>query len=280
MAAVLGSGHRAAVPSDRAFAIAVLVSVALHGVLLFGFNILHKPAARMVSPGPIVARLVQPRVETTIAPPQEAPKPEPPSTAPPPVQEKSAPRVPAPGRAAPEPRPAPRPAEPPPLAAPAQQPSPAPSVPAAPPPSAPAAPASPAASPPPPPESLAKADPQPPARSAPAPSAPAPSQVDAGTVERYRLDVINAASRYKTNPRVPGMRDIKETTAVVRMVIGANGLIASISVQKSAGHEVLDRNSVETMRKAKPLVQIPAALRGKEFSIEVPFIYQLKDEGA
>ena len=76
------------------------------------------------------------------------------------------------------------------------------------------------------------------------------------------------------------MREIKETTAVVRMQIGANGLIASIAIQKSAGHEILDKNSVETLRKAKPLVQIPTALRGKEFSIDVPFIYQLKHEGA
>jgi hypothetical protein len=31
-------------------------------------------------------------------------------------------------------------------------------------------------------------------------------------------------------------------------------------------------------KKAKPLVQIPAALRGKEFTIELRAIYNLKDQ--
>lgn len=263
MAAVFGLGNFVSDPRDRAFGRAILISLLLHGLLLVGTGFLKKPPLEMASPGPIVARLVPPRAETSMASPEEpAPpvEPTPPPPPPPPVPQKSSP-VPAP--AAPKA---------PPLATPSQQPSPAPSV-AAPfqPSSAPAPSAPPAAAPV---EPIARADPQPPARSSPPPPAPnSPSQEDAGTIERYRLDVMKAAVRYTTRPNVPGMRD--EATAVVRMVIGNNGLIASISVQRSAGYEVLDRNAVDTLRKAKPLVPIPTALRGKEFPIDVPFYYQV-----
>ena len=98
-------------------------------------------------------------------------------------------------------------------------------------------------------------------------------------IGRYRQDVIVAAGRYKTNPRIPGMREIKETTSIVRMVIGTNGLIAASSVVKSGGHEVLDRNAMDMVRKAKPLAQVPPGLKGKEFSVDVPVIYQFKDDG-
>ncbi len=102
---------------------------------------------------------------------------------------------------------------------------------------------------------------------------------EAGLIGRYRQDVIVAAGRYKTNPRIPGMRDIKETTSIVRMVIGANGFIASITIVKSAGHEVLDRNAITMVRNAKTRVEPPSGLRGREFSIDVPVIYQFKEEG-
>ena len=70
-----------------------------------------------------------------------------------------------------------------------------------------------------------------------------------------------------------------ETTSIVRLVIGTNGLIASISVVKSGGHEVLDRNAIDMVRKAKPLAQVPQGLRGREFSVDVPVIYQFKEDG-
>lgn len=274
MSAVLGPGEFTTGRRDRAIRVAVAASVVLHGILLFSSNLLNRPKAEIVAPGPIVARLMPARAETSLAPPLEpaaAVQPPPPPAsakpaAPPPAVSS---RVPAESRAAP------KPAEPEPVSTPAAAPAnaaPQPGAPSATPLPA-AAPAPSAAT-----QKLAKADPQPVVRPGSAPNTPAPE--DAGTVERYRMDIINAATRYKTNPRVPGMREIKETTAVVRMQIGANGLIASIAVQKSAGHEILDKNSVETLRKAKPLVQIPTALRGKEFAIDVPFIYQLKDEGA
>jgi protein TonB len=69
-----------------------------------------------------------------------------------------------------------------------------------------------------------------------------------------------------------------EGDVVVRMVIGADGLLASVSVKTGSGHEVLDSQALEMFKRAKPLVPIPSALRGKEVSLELRAIYNLMDQ--
>ncbi|MGH8704960.1 MAG: energy transducer TonB family protein [Burkholderiales bacterium] len=265
MAVALGGGMRAREAENRAFSAAILVSVAIHAALFFAWPGKETRKSSVVL-GPLTARLVAPSPAAAPSPPapqvEEAPRPKA--------------EAPTPAPAAPVAKPAPTPASPPATklspaakAAPPAKPAPS-STPGAEPakPAAESAPAAPAAIPGP----VAKVDPQ--------PAAPAASAEDASNLAKYRLELIEAAKRYKTNPRVEGMREIQKARAHVVMVVGANGMIASITIKQSAGHAVLDRNALETLRKAKPLVQIPPALRGKEFSIEIPFIYELKDEGA
>jgi len=87
------------------------------------------------------------------------------------------------------------------------------------------------------------------------------------------------ANKYKRYPRV-ALDNNWEGRAVVRMIVGANGMIASISVVSTSGHEILDKQALDMIQKAKPRVQIPAGLRGKEFPIEIPVVYELKDQGS
>ncbi len=87
------------------------------------------------------------------------------------------------------------------------------------------------------------------------------------------------ARKYKRYPRA-ALDNNWEGRAIVRMVIGANGMIASLTVVSSAGHEILDKQALDMLQKAKPRVQIPAGLRGKEFAIEIPVIYNLKDQAS
>ncbi len=79
---------------------------------------------------------------------------------------------------------------------------------------------------------------------------------DAGSVDQYRLQLISAAKRYKRYPRV-AMDNNWEGGVVVRMVIGTDGMIASVSVKTGSGHEVLDQQALEMFKRAKPLVPIP-----------------------
>ena len=137
---------------------------------------------------------------------------------------------------------------------------------------APGIPASPAA-----PAGSTSAAPAPSAEAEPEAGPVAPSAepaADAGSVDQYRLQLIGAAKRYKRYPRV-AMDNNWEGDVVVRMVIGADGMIASASVKTGSGREVLDQQALEMFKRAKPLVPIPSALRGKEFILELRAIYSL-----
>jgi protein TonB len=59
------------------------------------------------------------------------------------------------------------------------------------------------------------------------------------------------------------------------MVIGANGMIASATIKTSSGHEILDNQALDMLKKGKTTVPIPASLRGREFLIDVPVIFNL-----
>jgi periplasmic protein TonB len=87
------------------------------------------------------------------------------------------------------------------------------------------------------------------------------------------------ARRFRRYPRV-ALDNNWEGRSVVRLAIGADGAIASIGVSTSAGHRVLDRQAVEIIRKATGAVEVPAALQGRRFALEIPVIFDLKDQGA
>jgi protein TonB len=111
------------------------------------------------------------------------------------------------------------------------------------------------------------------------PSAADTARVDEDLVARYRSQLIGAARRYKRYPRA-AMDNQWEGAAEVAMVIGADGRIVETTISRSSGHEVLDRQAIDMFRKAKPLVPIPAALRGRSFRITLKAIYSLRDPGA
>jgi periplasmic protein TonB len=228
---------------SRVFHYAVLASIVMHGLMLFGFSMKDASRRAAATPQPIVARLVQP--------PAAPAKPEP--VAPPRVE----PQPPA-VKPTVKPTPSPKPVA---KAAPT-----APAQPAAPSPTPPAAePAPPSAAPAP----AAAAAPQ-----STAPVARPGAEVDADSLGRFRMQVIEAALRFKRYPRV-AMDNNWEGVALVRLVFGADGKRASVTIARSSGHEILDRQALDTMTKA--FVPVPASLRGKEFTLEIPVMYNLKD---
>jgi protein TonB len=230
---------------------ALAVSIALHAAVLAGVPDLwtfQEPPA----PSPLTAWLAPG------APP--TPDPEPQRAAPP---QRSA-------EAAPRPRPpAAKPAPAPPIAPPTVAPEI--SVPAAPPVVEEAAPAERI--------SVAASAPSPPAAS-PAPAAPAQSAgevpPEAGSVAQYRLALIGAAKRHKSYPERAIDRGL-EGRVDVRLVIGAEGGSARVLVRRSSGHDVLDRQALELLRKAAAVTPVPPALRHREFAVDVPVLYELKE---
>src|SRR6185295_13433804 len=154
---------------SRVFHYALLVSIALHGLLLFSFSMKDGSRRAAAAPEPIVARLVPPQAAPAepepVVPPAARPAVRPavkpaPSPKPPPVA-KAAPQAPAQQPAGPAPTPpAPEPAAAPPSAAPA----------------------------------LAAAQSS-------APAARPGTDLDADSLGRFRMQIIAAAIKFKRYPR-------------------------------------------------------------------------------
>jgi periplasmic protein TonB len=228
----------------RVFAYAVLASIALHALLLAALPGFRELSALIPDePEPLIAR-----VERLQPPPAKPEAREPPAPKPAAKrEEKPAPPPPLAARLEPIVIPPPvAPAEPAPLAqAPAPPPAPAP---------------------------LTRIDPR-----LLVPEPPAPDPERSGALERYREDLVRVASDFKRYPRV-AVDNNWEGEVLVRLAVGADGRIASLGVARGSGYEVLDRQALQMFEAAKPLVEIPPALRGKAFELELRAIYNLRDQ--
>jgi protein TonB len=82
-------------------------------------------------------------------------------------------------------------------------------------------------------------------------------------------------AKHKQYPRIAQMRGWQGTVRI-ELHIDANGNIISSIVSESSGFEVLDKQSLEMVRKASPLPLPPEALHGREFRIIVPIAFRLE----
>jgi protein TonB len=101
------------------------------------------------------------------------------------------------------------------------------------------------------------------------------SGADTGTLDQYRLALIGVARRYKRYP-AQAMDKGWQGRVEIRLVVGANGAIQSSLVKASSGYEILDNQALDMVNKAKPLTPIPAALWGREFTVDIPVIFDLQ----
>ena len=244
---------------QRALWICVVASMLLHIAVLAGFPGLRegKPAQ---APAKVLTAKLAPASVAKIAEPARPPE----APAPPPAQAKPQPVTPVPVQSKASP-----------VATKAEAAPRAPSTPAAAgAPSVPSAPTPPSAV-----AAAAPAAPAPAQQASAAPGAPlaaerASDADEAGSRDQYRLALIGAAKRYKRYP-AQAMQNGWTGRVEIRLVIGANGMIQSAAIKTSAGFSLLDDTALDMIKKAKPLTQIPPALRGKEFFVDVPVIFDL-----
>ena len=218
------------------------VSLVFHALVLFLLPVLKEAQRRIPAP-PLTARLQAPK-----PPPPEPPKSEP---LPPPVRPSPVARAARPV-AAPPPilsiEPAKQAVEPA-FVVPPQVPGPAPAAPAA------------AAA----------------AQSASQPAAAAGSGLDPGAIARFRIELMKIAALDKKYPRI-AQDNNWEGRVELRVVIGENGAISSLTVKKSAGRAVFDDEAQAMIRTAKAKIAIPPALRGTAFTLEIAVDFYLKDQ--
>lgn len=249
----LGSGRFAA-PwlRSRVLRAALVVSVLLHVAILLGLPELIEAKRQAWFPAPLSARLVQPPPAPKSQPEERKPDPAPVAA---PAVPKPAPRV-VPKAAKPAPSPAPAVAESPRtepvLAAPASsQSGAAVGLDSSPSPSTAGTGSAPAA-------------------------APAPAFDEAGTIAQYRIALMQVASTLKTYPRI-AQENNWQGRVELRLTIGPGGGLASLAVKSGTGYTVLDQHALDMLRRAQPKTPLPAGLRGREFSLEVPVVFGLKD---
>jgi protein TonB len=106
-----------------------------------------------------------------------------------------------------------------------------------------------------------------------APAEPRTETFDSNLFDAYRLALIDAAKRYKRYP-VRAMERGWEGRVEVRVVVGADGLIKSALVKSSSRYQILDDQALDMVRKA--LAQVQPAPRGREFTVDVPVIFELQ----
>lgn len=222
----------------RLLGLALLGSLALHALILLCLSVLRDVMPARIAPPPLTAHLARPK------PPPEPPRIE------------SPPQAPLPRPAAKAPRPAPAPPPAPVLSVePAKQMSEAaPVVTAAPP--------QPATLP----QVAARLEPQPASAAGP----------DPGSVARYRLELMDIARRYKRYPRI-AQDNNWEGRVELRIGFAENGAMTAMTVKKSAGRVVLDEEAQAMIRSAQAQAAVPAALRGKAFTLEIPVEFSLQD---
>ena len=123
------------------------------------------------------------------------------------------------------------------------------------------------------PPSLASSSPAPVSSEPPAKSAEA---LDASLLEAYRLALIDAAKRYKRYP-VQAMERGWEGRVEIRVVVGANGTIKSALVKRSSKYQILDDQALDMVKRAfNALAQAQPVPHGREFTVDVPVIFELQ----
>lgn len=115
--------------------------------------------------------------------------------------------------------------------------------------------------------------PAPAVQAPPAPVAAAPAPAPAPSLNRavptWQGQVMGHLERHKRYPRSAQARR-QEGVAQVRFVIDRQGNVLSARLDKSSGHEVLDEETVDMVRRASPLPAPPPEVAQDRIELAVP----------
>jgi len=92
---------------------------------------------------------------------------------------------------------------------------------------------------------------------------------DSNGLRQYRLGLAVESRRFKRYPP-EALEHRWSGTAHVRVALADGGVLRSVQLVKSSGHEVLDTAALEMARQAAPTAAVPASLRGRGFSVTLP----------
>jgi len=59
-------------------------------------------------------------------------------------------------------------------------------------------------------------------------------------------------------------------------VAGSDGTIKSAIIKRSSSYQILDDQALDMVKKSARAEPIPSALRGREFTLDIPVIFELQ----
>ncbi len=111
----------------------------------------------------------------------------------------------------------------------------------------------------------------------PPPEPPAPTEEDVNAAKnQYAGTLGRAIAKHKNYPKIAQMRGW-QGDCLLDLKLDGSGNVLSANVKESSGHEALDNQALEMVRKAAPFPTPPDALRGRSFNITVPVSFKLEN---
>lgn len=98
---------------------------------------------------------------------------------------------------------------------------------------------------------------------------------DAAGLRQYRLALAGEARRFRSYPET-ARRAGMAGTAEVRVSVAA-GAPRQMELARSSGHAILDTAALDMLRAAAARTTLPESLRGQEFAVLLPVVFEVED---
>lgn len=107
--------------------------------------------------------------------------------------------------------------------------------------------------------------------------------VDGDAMRGFRIALGRSAlkhMRYPSQAQQQGWTGRAELRVVMHGDAAPSAVVAlaDIALARSSGHDELDREAIETLRRAVAVTPLPAALLGRDFTVDLPVIFSLTED--
>ncbi len=94
-------------------------------------------------------------------------------------------------------------------------------------------------------------------------------------MRQYRLALAGEARRFRRYPDAARREGITGT-AEVRVTVAAAGAARHAELAHSSGHAVLDAAALDMLRQATARALLPESLRGQDFAVLLPVVFEVE----
>ncbi len=114
------------------------------------------------------------------------------------------------------------------------------------------------------------------ARTAPTPISPVQQRLVRGVTAQYAGVLKGWLQRNMRYPRDAWLEG-QQGTVVVLFTIGRDGNVITSRLERSSGHNLLDGEAMQMVKRADPFPAMPLEIVGNELELRVPIVFYIKD---